>query len=418
MKRLAVCLAALSLLVAAAAISRSEKEKEPGIGTKPGPRNPWTSLKPNTGDGLFRIAIVADRTGGHRAEVFERAVARLNLLQPEMVMSVGDLIEGGKKKKEALEAEWTEFDGYVKKLQMPFFYVPGNHDTGNKDSDALWRERLGRRWYHFVYRDVLFLCLNSDDPDGDGTPALGKEQVAYAEKALADNKGVRWTLVFIHKPIWTATGQEKRGWAAVEKALAGRKYTVFCGHVHRFRKFVRQGMSYYQLATTGGVSKMRGTGYGELDHVTWVTMKPEGPVISHLLLDSILPDDLATPAATEKGVERKMRKTVPVRGTVYRGGAPVPGAAIVFREVVEKGTAISGDALTEADGSFAVSTYRANDGLPPGKYQVAVTQRRPLYLPDGTPGPNLLPTKYATPAKSGLVVEVPEAGGDLKIELE
>ncbi len=418
MKRILVGIAALSLVVAAVAFSRSEKGKPGGFGAKPGPRNPWTGLDPNAGPETFQFAIVSDRTGGHRAEVFERAVARINLMQPEFVMSVGDLIEGGKKKKDVLEAEWKEFDGYVKKLQMPFFYVPGNHDTGNKDSDALWRERLGRRWYHFVYRDVMFLCLNSDDPDGTGAPSLGKEQVAYAEKALADNKGVRWTFVFIHKPIWTAANQAKRGWEAVEKALKGRNYNVFCGHVHRFRKFVRQGMNYYQLATTGGGSKVRGVEYNEFDQIAWVTMKKTGPVLTHLLLDSILPDDLATPAATEKGVKRATRKTAPMRGTVHLNGVPVAGAHVVLREVVEKGTGIAGDALTEGDGSFVVSTYRANDGLPPGKYNVGVTLRRPLHLPDGSVGPNQLPAKYADPAKSGITVTVPEAGGEVKVELE
>ncbi|MBY0228400.1 MAG: metallophosphoesterase, partial [Gemmataceae bacterium] len=345
---------------------------------------------------------------------FERAVARLNLMQPEFVMSVGDLIEGGKKKREQYEKEWAEFDGYVKKLRMPFFYVPGNHDTANKVGDQLWRETKGRRWYHFAYRGALFLCLNSDDPDGGAGPSLGKEQVDYARAALAENKDARWTFVFIHKPIWTAANQGKRGWASVEKALAGRNYTVFCGHVHRFRKFVRQGMSHYQLATTGGGSKLRGVESGEFDQIAWVTMRKDGPIVSHLLLDCILPDDLSLPPAAEKGAKRTRLKTVPVRGTVHRAGVPLAGAQVVLKR---KDGKASGDAVTEADGSFVPSTYAANDGLPPGRYEVGVTLRRPLHLPDGRTGPNLLPAKHADPAKSGLSVEVKE-GAELRIELE
>ncbi len=44
---------------------------------------------------------------------------------------------------------------------MPFFYVPGNHDIAGEASAQVWKERFGPAYYHFIYRDVLFLCLNS-----------------------------------------------------------------------------------------------------------------------------------------------------------------------------------------------------------------------------------------------------------------
>jgi 3',5'-cyclic AMP phosphodiesterase CpdA len=416
MKRLVTGLAVCGLLAAALAFSRPDK-KEP-LRVKQEARNPWTHLKVNAAPGDFQFAVVSDRTGGHRARVFSRAVARLNLLQPEFVVSVGDLIEGGNKTEKQIEAEWAEFDGYVKQLKMPFFYVPGNHDTGNKKNDGIWEARYGRRHYHFVYKDVLFLCLNTDDhEDESAAPRLGKSQVAYAKKALADNKDVRWTLVFLHKPIWTAADLKKRGWADVEEALKDRPYTVFCGHVHHYRKFVRQGRNYYQLATTGGGSRMRGVSYGEFDHVVWVTMKKDGPVLANVLLDSVLPDDLTVPESEEKGVERKKLKTYPFRGTVYHDGTPVAGAQLTFSRVDAKGKRTTyGVARTEADGTFVVSTYGAFDGIPAGKYTVTVALRS--LGPDGRARPNLLPAKYAAPEKSPLTAEVKEGGGELKLDLE
>src|SRR5262249_12130128 len=156
-------------------------------------------------------------------------------------------------------------------------------------------------------RDVLFLCLNTDDPPGSGAGHLSKEQVEFARKALADNAKVRWTIVALHKPIWTSAKLADSGWPEVEKALADRPCTGFCGHVHRYRKFVRQGRNYYQLATTGGGSKMRGVRYGEFDHLVWVTMKKSGPMLANVMLDSILPDDLTVPASDEKGVSTRNR---------------------------------------------------------------------------------------------------------------
>jgi 3',5'-cyclic AMP phosphodiesterase CpdA len=416
-KHASLGLGALALFAAAVAFSRSERPNELAI--KQEKRNPWTSLRMNNYSDEFQFALVADRTGGHRPLVFSRAVERLNLLQPEFVITVGDLIEGGKRTDEQLEAEWQEFDGYVKRLQMPFFYVTGNHDVATAGTTAMWRKRFGRLHYHFVYRNVLFLCLNSDDPPKSGpTGNLGNEQLAWAKKTLGDNAGVRWTFVIVHKPMWKAPDLNKNGWSAIEKALEARPYTVFCGHVHRYQKFVRQGQNYYQVATTGGGSKMRGIGYGEFDHIVWVTMKKDGPVLANILLDSILPDDLKVPESTEEGISTKGRRpTYPVRGMVYLDGSPVAEALVQFFPV-SKGKTRRGDALSEGDGSFVASTYTANDGLAEGKYIATVEKRRPMLTPEGKPGPNLLPAKYAKEGTSGLVVEIKKGGGEVRLELE
>ena len=82
--------------------------------------------------------------------------------------------------------------------------------------------------------------------------------------------------------VWQAANLEAHG--ADPKLTAGRPYTVFAGHLHHFRKYVRQGQNYYQLATTGGGSRMRGVRYGEFDQIAWVTMKKDGPVMANVLL--------------------------------------------------------------------------------------------------------------------------------------
>ncbi len=419
MKRIALVLPIAGLLGAAVALSRPARPA-PELVLRHEERNPFTSGKLNNDPDEFRFAIVSDRTGGHRAKVFTQAVARLNLLQPQFVLSVGDLIEGGNQPAKKLEAEWEEFDGYVKKLQMPFFYVPGNHDVGHKNADKVWGERYGRRHYHFVYRNVLFLVLNTDDPPGSGRGHLGAEQIAYAGQALRANRGVRWTIVTMHKPVWTAPQVKKTGWLEVEKALGDRPYTVFVGHVHRYQKFARNGRNYYQLATTGGGSKLRGVSYGEFDHVVWVTMKKDGPIFANLLLDAILPDDLKVPESEEKGKAYKgLKPRHPARGTVYFDGAPAPGAYVVFWGPSEKGTKRRprADAVCEADGSFQLSTYAAFDGAPADEYAVTVEWRKPLWTVEGKPGPNALPERYAKEETSGLKFTVKEGANSFAIHL-
>jgi hypothetical protein len=370
-------------------------------------RNPVTHLRWNDDADEFRFAVVSDRTGGHRAEIFSQAVEKLNLLQPEFVVCVGDLIEGGKQPPDKLAAEWREFDAFVNKLQMPFFYAPGNHDVGVTETAKAWDAKLGRRYYHFVYRNVLFMFLNADDPPGTAN-SIGKEQVAYAQKTLAANAGVRWTFVTVHRPLWNFADGTKNGWADIENALAGRSYTVFCGHEHNYRKFVRRGMNYYQLATTGGDSLMRGPDYGEFDHLVWVTMKQDGPLLANILLDSVHAENLQKVKTVESGHDEiKPLPTHPVRGRAFFEGTPMSGAKIVLtreKENKKKPTKVHG--TVEADGTFKLSTYTAFDGAPAGEYQVSIAWREA--------DKDLLPERY----RKGLRATFRAESNDLVFELK
>ncbi|MGB3589622.1 MAG: metallophosphoesterase [Tunicatimonas sp.] len=255
---------------------------------------PFTSLDVNNEAENFQFAIVSDRTGGHRPGIFLDGVRKLNLLQPEFVMSVGDLIEGYTTDEAEIDRQWTEFNGFIDELTVPFFYVPGNHDYTNDVLAEEWKERFGKDYYHFTYNDVLFLCLNSEDNvRGAGRGTIGDEQYEYVKRTLAENADVKWTLVFMHQPLWDQEAETKR-WADVETLLTNREHSVFVGHRHRYVKYERNNGNYYILATTGGGSPLRGPELGEFDHVAWITMTDEGPIIANLALDGIWSDEVFT----------------------------------------------------------------------------------------------------------------------------
>src|SRR5438128_1581230 len=169
MKRLACIIATVTVVVLVATWSRTdsppaEAPTKNGLRIQAEKVNPWNHLKLNNDPGVFRFAIVTDRTGGARSGIFERAVDQINLLQPEFVVSIGDLIQGGSEEGAKIDKQWREFNSFIAKLQMPFFYVPGNHDLYNKVMEQRWHAQFGRLYYHFVYKDVLFLLLNTEDP--------------------------------------------------------------------------------------------------------------------------------------------------------------------------------------------------------------------------------------------------------------
>lgn len=250
-------------------------------------RVPVSEKQMNNAESTFRFAIVSDRTGGMRGGIFEQAVAKLNILQPEFVVSIGDLIDGYTEDPEVWNAQWDEFDEIIERLDMPFYYIAGNHDTSNELLIEVWRERHGRDYYHFRYKNVLFLALNTDAIKNGG---LGEDQIAYFEKVLKENEDVDWTLLFIHRPLWSYG--ERAGYEEIEKALGDRNYTLFSGHHHHYRYKLQNGMEHFTLATTGGGSWMRNKEVGEFDHITWVTMKEDGPVVAHIELSGILEKDI------------------------------------------------------------------------------------------------------------------------------
>ncbi|HVK08067.1 MAG TPA: metallophosphoesterase [Gemmataceae bacterium] len=419
MKPILLSAVAVAALVTAVAVSQP--------GPKPGDaatadlkiqtesRNPWTNLKLNNSSEDFQFVVVSDRTGGHREKIFSKAVEQINLLQPEFVLSVGDLIEGYTTDREKVLDQWKEFQSFTSKLQMPFFYVPGNHDVTNPEMEKIWEEKFGRRYYHFVYKNVLFLVLNSDDPAGSA--GMSEEQVAWAGKVLDENRDVKWTIVAFHRPLWDGADIEKNRWGQVEKALMGRNYTVFVGHEHRYVRYVRNGMNYYQLATTGGGSRLRGVKYGEFDHITWVTMKKGGPVLANVMLDGVLPENLTLPETDEPVAQYDRKPTHPTRGYAYLDGAPAAGATVTFVQPApnKKGFRFVADALVEGDGSFAVSTYGAFDGLPVGEYTVVAAF-------DGRYGYGLekkgqIPAVYARPETSPVRATIKAGKNELTIEL-
>ncbi|WP_116368773.1 metallophosphoesterase family protein [Parahaliea mediterranea] len=283
----------------------------------------------------FQFAVVGDRTGGHRPGVFARAMGQLNLLQPEFVLSVGDHIEGYSDDKDAIAARWRDVQSHIDTLQLPYFYVPGNHDISNPVMLAAWRAQLGRDYYHFRYRDVLFLVLSTEDPPtasnkkrlmeelgvsadeyrqavktlqgepaqvaaavaanprlatiaaalaGGDSATLSDAQVSYMSDALAANADVRWTFVLMHKPAWK---YDAPGFARIEAQLQSRPYTVLAGHFHYYSREQRFGRDYIQMGTTGGTQRTHPPGPGTLDHLMWVTMGADGPHIANIALDGL-----------------------------------------------------------------------------------------------------------------------------------
>ncbi|WP_240531644.1 metallophosphoesterase family protein [Maribacter sp. 4G9] len=294
-------------------IEKSTFEHTLGEGPKP-----WTStiFEPTEDD--FTFAIISDLNGGERSGVYSAAVEQLNALDPTFVLSVGDLIDGGTEDTLQLAKEWDSFENRTSKLKMPFFHLGGNHDLTNPTMRSIWKQRFGPRYYHFLYDNVLFLMMDSEDYEEQrmveiyearakalkviageiegvyeeteyySMPerkigGMSLEQFEYFKKVLEENPYVTWTFVLMHKPLWQR--EDEKGLNPLENLLADRPYTVINGHIHSFSHRTRNNRDYIILGTTGGGQSAQDS--MAFDHISLVRMAKE-PVITHLKMDGIL----------------------------------------------------------------------------------------------------------------------------------
>ena len=285
---------------------------------------PWSNENFKNNPDNFQFVVIGDRTGGANAEeTFQLAVGQLNLLQPEFVINVGDMIEGYSDDKAELNAEWDEVDEMLGQLTMPFVRTPGNHDIANKIAQEVWRERHGATYYHFVYKNVLFLVLDSEDPpreapEGIGekldvynrlqtedpakakamlaefmsdeavVAALGKpvefgeDQMNWLEKTLKDTPDVRWTFLFLHEPAWENASDSFK---SIQQLLSKRDHTFLAGHLHYYDYDKIKGYEHITMGPAG--ASFHHEGPGNVDHIMWVTMTEDGPEIANIALKGI-----------------------------------------------------------------------------------------------------------------------------------
>ncbi|WP_083904804.1 LamG-like jellyroll fold domain-containing protein [Rhodopirellula sp. SWK7] len=271
---------------------------------------------PPTGDDVFHFAIYGDRTGGVPAglKVLEQAVVDTNLLDPDLVMTVGDLVQGYNESDQWLE-QMHEFKDIVNRLNMKWYPVAGNHDVywrgqgpapqGHHESN--YEKHFGPLWYSFTHKNAGFIVLYSDE----GDPAtnlkafnvgalqnMSDEQMAFLESALSEMKEKDHVFVFLHHPRWTGGGYEGSNWSRVHQKLAaaGNVTAVFAGHIHHMRyDGEKDGIAYYALATTGGALRAEIPDAGYLHHLNLVTVRQDRISVSAIPIGAVIDPKQFTP---------------------------------------------------------------------------------------------------------------------------
>lgn len=247
---------------------------------------------PNEEDAFFFV-IFGDRTGGpdEGISVLKDAVRDTNLLEPDFVITVGDLIDGYNQTPEWME-QMREYKGVMNELICPWFPVAGNHDvywrgdgrpTGEHEQN--YEMHFGPLWYAFEHKNSWFIVLYTDE----GNPETGEknfrkpesqrmspEQFSWLQDMLGKAEDVDHVFLFVHHPRWLGGGYGS-DWDRVHELLveAGNVAAVFAGHIHRMRYDPKDGIEYVTLATVGGVQRHTVPEAGWLHHFNTVTVRQD-----------------------------------------------------------------------------------------------------------------------------------------------
>ncbi|TLU61856.1 hypothetical protein FE810_13645 [Thalassotalea litorea] len=270
---------------------------------------------------VMRFAIIGDLTGGERPGVFSEAAHRLHQLQPDFVLSVGDLISGGTNDIEQLNREWQSFIRRLSVIDRPFYPTVGNHDISNLVQRQWYQREIGPRYYHIRQNDVLFLILDSEDYSEQRFSELERlrqkafviyeqspqkfKDTAYAQapeqkygaiseaqrdyfiEAINANLDAKWVFLLMHKPAWQSDNAHH--FNEIERSLAKLNYTVIAGHVHAYSHSERKGRDYIVMGTTGGAI-IEGAAGTAMDHILWVTIDESGvPELLNITLQGMKP---------------------------------------------------------------------------------------------------------------------------------
>jgi hypothetical protein len=206
------------------------------------------------------FAVLGDNRGdsaGNQQPVFQDIVRAVNSAAPELVLHVGDMINGYPGDgPEFLRRLWDGYRQAIRGLTAHVYHAPGNHDIFDGVSAGLWRELWGPTYYAFDQSGIRFIALDTESVAN----RLDHAQFAWLGRQL-EEAGHRPVFVFLHRPLFPVNGH--RGisldaYPAQRDRLhqlfvrhRGAIHGVFQGHEHLYHFERRDGVPYYILGGGG-----------------------------------------------------------------------------------------------------------------------------------------------------------------------
>ena len=240
----------------------------------------------------LRIAVLGDRTGSPDDVEFEATVAAIEAMSPDVILTVGDFVEGYGDAATALE-DWSTVRPFLDRLEQtaPVIWTPGNNDIWDGGTLDMWMDQVGTQPSGIQRAGgVDFLVWDTSMFD-----RLDEDRLSELEALAGElDPGSPWILV-THKPMWFMTGQDS--------TVIGEFYelmdrvsplAVVAGHIHIYAADRRDGVLYVSAGPSGTHVPEPDTEQGRFTQFGWMTVYPDS--VAYAVIDSrgVYTEDLNT----------------------------------------------------------------------------------------------------------------------------
>ncbi|UCD20272.1 MAG: metallophosphoesterase [candidate division WOR-3 bacterium] len=246
-------------------------------------------------DKAFRFAVVGDRTGGATGQVFEEILKEVELLDPDFVMSVGDLIEGYQTDTTVMYAQWDTILATIQILSSKFYFTPGNHELQNEIDRRIYEQRTGlKRYYSFNYENSHFIILDNSMTYWAQRQDMEPEQLSWLAKDLEKHRQMDNIFVFYHIPTYIYALREGETDTLTQIFEKYGVDVVFTGHHHQYSHYEQNGIEYINVGSSGGDKSTNDPARGHFFQYLLVTIRGKQRNIAVFKKESALPRNVVT----------------------------------------------------------------------------------------------------------------------------
>jgi acid phosphatase type 7 len=185
-------------------------------------------------DNQENLSFVAMGDSRSNPEIFSKIMSASGAANPDLIISMGDLVENGGKYEQWNDYYFSVIHGVAESI--PIVSTLGDHE-GEGDDGELFRyylrdkEPADKQWFSFDYGSAHFISLDYRYPES-------KEMIDWFIKDITSSSK-KWNFVYMHRPCYNLGGHGS-AWGRETWPELFAKYKidiVFAGHSHLYERF-------------------------------------------------------------------------------------------------------------------------------------------------------------------------------------